>query len=80
LGSGNGQIPEESDLPGLKRMTIFRVAEIGVQQNVLDTSDDPDEHGTKRRISSHLRARNRRSDRFMRIPYLEDPHKDTHRN
>jgi hypothetical protein len=51
-----------------------------IQQNVLDTSDDPDEHGTKRRISSHLRARNRRSDRFMRIPYLEDPHKDTHRN
>jgi hypothetical protein len=29
LGSGNGQIPEESDLPCLKRMTIFRAAEIG---------------------------------------------------
>jgi hypothetical protein len=51
-----------------------------IQQNVLDTSDDPDEHATKRRISSHLRARNRRSDRFIRIPYLEGTRRDTHRN
>jgi hypothetical protein len=33
LGSGNGQIPEESDLPCLKRMTIFRAAEIGVEDD-----------------------------------------------
>ena len=43
-----------------------------IQQNVLDNSNDPDEHTTQRRISSHLRARNRRSDRFIRIGYLED--------
>jgi hypothetical protein len=51
-----------------------------IQQNVLDTSNDPDKHATQRRISSHLRARNRRPDRFVCIPYLEATHKDTHRN
>jgi hypothetical protein len=51
-----------------------------IQQNILDTSDDPDERASKRRISSHLRARNRRSDRFIRISYLEAPRKDTHKN
>jgi DDE superfamily endonuclease len=51
-----------------------------IQQNVLDTTNDPDEHTTQGRISSHLRARNRRSDRFIRIPYLEVTRKDTHRN
>ena len=38
-----------------------------IQQNILDNSDDPDAHATQRRISNHLRARNRRSDRFIRI-------------
>jgi len=51
-----------------------------IQQNVLDTTNDPDQRTTKRRISSHLRARNRRSDRFIRISYLQGPRKHTHRN
>jgi hypothetical protein len=42
-----------------------------IQQNILDNSDDPNERATQHRISSHLRARNRRSDRFIRIGYLE---------
>jgi transposase len=46
-----------------------------IQQNILDNSDDPDAHATQRRISNHLRARNRRSDRFIRIGYLENTHK-----
>jgi hypothetical protein len=50
-----------------------------IQQNVLDTSNDPDEVTTRKRISSHLRARNRRPDRFIRIPYLERAHRDTHK-
>lgn len=51
-----------------------------IQQNVLDTSNDPDERATRRRISSHLKARNRRSDRFIRIPFLEAKKRDAHRN
>ena len=46
-----------------------------IQQNILDNSDDPDERTTKGRISNHLRARNRRPDRFIHIRYLEDTHK-----
>jgi len=46
-----------------------------IQQNILDNSDDPDERATKGRISNHLRARNRRPDRFIHIRYLEDTHK-----
>jgi hypothetical protein len=42
LGSGNGQIPEESDLPCLKRMTIFRAAEIGVEQPERDGPEEED--------------------------------------
>lgn len=41
-----------------------------VQQAILDNSNDPDAKATRRRISAHLRARNRREDRFMRISYL----------
>lgn len=51
-----------------------------IQQNVLDTTNDPDQHTTKRRITSHLQARNRRSDRFIRISYLEGSRGHTHRN
>ena len=51
-----------------------------IQQNVLDTTNDPDQHTTKGRISSHLRARNRRADRFIRISYLEGPRRQTHKN
>ena len=43
-----------------------------IQQNILDNSDDPDERTTRRRISRHLRARNRRPDRFVRIGYLRN--------
>jgi hypothetical protein len=50
-----------------------------IQQNVLDTSNDPDERTTKKRISRHLQGRNRRLDRFIRISYLEDPYKKTHK-
>jgi hypothetical protein len=46
-----------------------------IQQNILDNSDDPDERTTRRRISRHLRARNRRPDRFIRICYLGNTHK-----
>jgi transposase len=41
-----------------------------IQQAILDNSDDPDAKATQRRISAHLRSRNRRKDRFMRIGYL----------
>ena len=46
-----------------------------IPQNILDNSDDPDARTTRRRISNHLRARNRRPDRFIRIGYLENSHK-----
>ena len=42
-----------------------------IQQALLDNSDDPDVRTTQQRISSHLRARNRRRDRFIRIGYLD---------
>jgi transposase len=41
-----------------------------IQQAILDNSNDPDAKATQRRISAHLRGRNRRKDRFMRISYL----------
>jgi transposase len=41
-----------------------------IQQAVLDNSNDPNAKATQRRISAHLRGRNRRQDRFMRISYL----------
>jgi hypothetical protein len=41
-----------------------------IQQAILDNSNDPDAKATQRRISAHLRTRNRRKDRFMRISYL----------
>ena len=46
-----------------------------IQQNILDNSVDPDEQTTRGRISRHLRARNRRPDRFVRIGYLGNTHK-----
>ena len=51
-----------------------------IQQNVLDTTNDPDEQTTKQRISRHLQGRNGRTDRFIRISYLERLRKHTHRN
>lgn len=44
-----------------------------IQQALLDNSNDPDAKATQRRINSHLRSRNRRKDRFMRISYLGIP-------
>jgi hypothetical protein len=44
-----------------------------VQQRVLDTSDDPHPPATQRRISGHLRARNRKGrQRRIRVHYLSD--------
>jgi transposase len=45
-----------------------------VQLMILDNSNDPDVQTTRRRISAHLRKRNRRRDRYIRIPYLPDTH------
>jgi transposase len=47
-----------------------------IQQTILDNSDDPDAQATQRRISVHLRSRNRRKDRFVRISYLGIPPKN----
>ncbi len=41
-----------------------------IQQTILDNSNDLNAQATQRRISAHLRCRNRRTDRFMRIRYL----------
>jgi hypothetical protein len=46
-----------------------------VQLRILDNSDDADMRTTQRRISAHLRRRNRRRDRFSRIRYLAHIHK-----
>lgn len=46
-----------------------------IQQNILNTSNDPDARATQRRISAHLRGRNRRCDRRVAIHYLPDSHK-----
>jgi hypothetical protein len=43
-----------------------------IQQMVLDNSDDPDAWAMQHRLSAHLRNRNRRRDRRIRIPYLAD--------
>lgn len=46
-----------------------------IQLMILDNSNDPDARTTQRRISAHLRGRNRRRDRKMHISYLSDSHK-----
>jgi hypothetical protein len=46
-----------------------------IQLMILDNSNDLDVPTTQRRISAHLRGRNRRQDRYVRIPYLGDSHK-----
>lgn len=45
-----------------------------IQLMILDNSNDADAHATQRRISAHLRGRNRRKDRHIRISYLPDSH------
>lgn len=47
-----------------------------IQLMVLDNSNDPDVKTTQRRISRHLQKGNRRSNRYIRIPYLPDSHKN----
>lgn len=43
-----------------------------VQLMVLDTSNDPDEATTKKRISRHLRSKNQSKERKIKIGYLPD--------
>ena len=45
-----------------------------IQLNVQDNSDDPDEQMMRKRISHRLNRRNRRSNRYIEIPYLWDSH------
>jgi hypothetical protein len=45
-----------------------------VKLMVLDNSDDPDTRAMQQRISTRFRNRNRRHDRRIRIPYLDDCH------
>ncbi len=47
----------------------------GVHAKVLESSNDPDVRTTRRRLGAYLRARNRRPDRWIEIPYLPDSHK-----
>lgn len=47
-----------------------------IQLMVLDNSNDPDVKTTQRRISWHLRRRNRRQNRWIHIPYLHGFHKN----
>jgi transposase len=44
-----------------------------VQQSVLDTSSDTEQAVTQQRISRHLQGCNRRTDRRIRVSYLEIP-------
>jgi hypothetical protein len=45
-----------------------------IQTSILDCSDDPEPRATRRRISAHLRGRNRRQDRWVKVYYLPDSH------
>jgi len=45
-----------------------------VQLMILDNSNDLDTSATQRRISAHLRGRNRRHDRLIHVPYLRSKH------
>ncbi len=52
--------------------TIFSDVEL----MILDNSNDADARTTRRRISAHLRSRNQRCDRYIRVPYILDSHKN----
>jgi hypothetical protein len=43
-----------------------------IQTSILDLSDDPEPSATQRRISAHLRGRNRRHDCRVRVHYLQN--------
>jgi len=47
-----------------------------IQASILECGNDPDAKATQRRISAHLRNRNRRTDRHIQISYLPDTHKE----
>ena len=49
-----------------------------IQLMILDNSNDTAPKCTQHRISAHLRARNRRSDRLIRVPYLDPKYSHTH--
>jgi hypothetical protein len=46
-----------------------------IQQMILDNSNDAGGAATHRRITAHLRRRNRRRDRYLKIRYLGDTNK-----
>lgn len=46
-----------------------------IQLMILDNSNDADQRTTQRRISAHLRGRNRRKDRHISLSYLPDSQK-----
>jgi hypothetical protein len=47
-----------------------------IQLMILDNSNDADSHTLQRRISCHLRQRNRRTNRVIKVAYLGDSHKN----
>jgi transposase len=47
-----------------------------LQLMILDTSNDADRCTLQRRIGRYLRQRNRRGNRFIRVAYLDDSHKN----
>ena len=47
-----------------------------IQQMILDNSNDAEAQTTKKRISAHLRGRNQRKQRRIRIAYLPDSHRN----
>lgn len=47
-----------------------------IQQMILDNSNDADSPATQRRLSAHLRARNRRHDRRIKVWFLPDIHRN----
>jgi hypothetical protein len=49
-----------------------------IQLMILDNSNDMDAKVTQHRISAHLRGRNRRTDRFIHVPYLHSKHSHNH--
>jgi hypothetical protein len=46
-----------------------------IQQQILDHSNDVSTRATQQRVTAHLRKRNYRQDRHLKITYLGDTHK-----
>jgi transposase len=49
-----------------------------IQLMILDNSNDPNTKTTQKRISAHLRGRNRRANRLIHVPYLLPNHSHSH--